>query len=157
MGILSATFVTMGSLIRDFRVNYISQRLYSSILLARSEAIKRGENVSLCRSANGSQCNPGDNWSDGWLVFYDDNGNRIVDGADQLIRVYNQISSDFLLNWNGPAEGFYFNGRGQVDFTNNYMFKLCLLGINDSAIREITVYGSYFGDRLKSVLGRGNC
>lgn len=158
IGILSATFVSMGSLVKDFRVGYINQRLYSSILLARSEAIKRGETITICRSLLGNQCDSGDNWSNGWIVFYDSNGNRRVDESDKLLRVYDHISSDFSVGWSGPDEGFTFNSRGQISFITNQVFTICLFGITDSPMRQITVYGHHFGGgRVKSTSGRGDC
>ena len=158
IGILSATFVSMGTLVRDFRVGYINQRLYNSILLARSEAIKRSKNVTLCRSTSGSRCSSGSNWGDGWMVFYDDNGNKQVDGSDQIVRVYNNVSSDFRVSWNGSSNGLFFNIRGQVDFNNTSQFTICLRSVRDSPIRRITVYGrNQGGGRVKSTTDRGSC
>jgi type IV fimbrial biogenesis protein FimT len=43
---------------------------FHSIFLARSEALKRGEVVSVCRSGNGETCaGPGAPWTVGWIVF----------------------------------------------------------------------------------------
>jgi type IV fimbrial biogenesis protein FimT len=41
-----------------------------SLFLARSEAIKRGQIVSVCRSSDGRNCEPrAGNWNSGWIVF----------------------------------------------------------------------------------------
>ncbi len=41
-----------------------------SLFLARSEAIKRGQIVSVCRSSDGRSCEPGTgDWRGGWIVF----------------------------------------------------------------------------------------
>jgi type IV fimbrial biogenesis protein FimT len=40
-----------------------------TVFLARSEAIKRGEIVSVCHSSDGQRCDPGVDWSMGWIVF----------------------------------------------------------------------------------------
>jgi type IV fimbrial biogenesis protein FimT len=41
-----------------------------ALFLARSESIKRGQVVSICKSADGSTCaGNGANWNDGWIVF----------------------------------------------------------------------------------------
>ena len=41
-----------------------------SLYLARSEAIKRGLIVSICKSTDGETCNHrAANWDDGWIVF----------------------------------------------------------------------------------------
>lgn len=43
--------------------------LLHTLFLARSEAIKRGEVVSVCHSSDGQRCGPGVDWSAGWIVF----------------------------------------------------------------------------------------
>jgi type IV fimbrial biogenesis protein FimT len=41
-----------------------------SLFLARSEAIKRGQIVSVCRSSDGKNCESGTgDWRSGWIVF----------------------------------------------------------------------------------------
>ena len=156
-GILSSVFVTFGKMINDFRVGYISQRLYTAITMAKSEAIKRKKNVTLCPSSSGSQCYAQTNWNNGWLVFYDDNGNAQVDGSDQLIRVYNAVPDDVSILWSGPSRGFSFNGRGQTNLTRQYNFTICLSGITNSPAQQVNVYGKYQGDRIKSIAGHNNC
>ncbi len=57
-------------LVRDSRRAREVNSFVHSMHLARSEAIKRGRVVTLCKTANGTQCAEGDTrWSDGWLVF----------------------------------------------------------------------------------------
>jgi type IV fimbrial biogenesis protein FimT len=40
-----------------------------ALFLARSESIKRGQVVTLCKSPDGSQCANRGSWSEGWMVF----------------------------------------------------------------------------------------
>ena len=58
-----------------------------TVFLARSEAIKRGLVVSVCRSSDGQSCDPGVDWSTGWIVFV--NRDRDIpplrDAAEELI------------------------------------------------------------------------
>lgn len=64
--------------------------LGSDYRLARSEAIKRSSNVTICRSPDGVSCStafaPG-SWHDGWLVFSDGGTARQPDGNDEIIKV----------------------------------------------------------------------
>ena len=48
----------------------VVNRFLHSLFLARSEAIKRAQIVSVCRSTDGRNCDPrsGD-WTRGWIVF----------------------------------------------------------------------------------------
>jgi type IV fimbrial biogenesis protein FimT len=41
----------------------------TAVQLARSEAIKRADEVALCKSGGGSRCTSGGEWGPGWLVF----------------------------------------------------------------------------------------
>lgn len=67
--------------------------LVSHVNLARSEAIKRGVEVILCRSADPSASPPScggtaNTWTSGWLVFVSGDGNAVFDpAADTLIKV----------------------------------------------------------------------
>lgn len=62
------------------RANAASESLVSAIQLARSEALRRGTNVTLCarqEAAGGAvTCSPNATWSDGWLVV--DNANNVI-------------------------------------------------------------------------------
>jgi type IV fimbrial biogenesis protein FimT len=44
-----------------------------TIFLARSEAIKRAQIVSVCRSSDGRSCESGLDWSVGWIAFVNRN------------------------------------------------------------------------------------
>jgi type IV fimbrial biogenesis protein FimT len=61
--------------------------LVSDLRFARAEAIKRGTQVSMCRSANGSACSATGNWVDGWIVFVDRHTKGEVDTGDEVLRV----------------------------------------------------------------------
>ncbi len=50
--------------------------LMSSINLARSEAVKRQSNVTICASTNQTTCG-GSDWSTGWIVRLDSNNSPI--------------------------------------------------------------------------------
>ncbi len=40
-----------------------------ALATARSEAVKRGRDVSVCASTDGSTCATGSNWATGWLIY----------------------------------------------------------------------------------------
>ncbi len=67
------------SFIQTNRVQSEVNSMVSSLQLARSEAIKRGQPVSVCPSSNGSSCLGANRWSGGWLVFVDRDANGVVD------------------------------------------------------------------------------
>lgn len=84
------------------RISAATSELHAAILLARSEAIKRGGKVTLCRSSNGDSDDPNcstvnsnpvsnSGWGEGWLIFFDKNMNRKYDGGDTLIRAQGRL------------------------------------------------------------------
>lgn len=62
-----------------------------AIRLARTEALKRGVPVTLCRTGDANAASPscaaGTDWSSGWLMFVDRNPRGTVDANDTLIKV----------------------------------------------------------------------
>ncbi|HHW4680197.1 MAG TPA: GspH/FimT family pseudopilin [Xylella taiwanensis] len=77
-------FPSFHSLIRSNRVSSRTNELISSIALARSEAVCSAHGGGVCPSANGDTC--GDQWSQGWLVWNDANGNGIFDKGEVVLR-----------------------------------------------------------------------
>jgi type IV fimbrial biogenesis protein FimT len=82
------------------------QNLYGALSFARSEAIKRGDYVSVCKSNDQSTCSG--NWGDGWIVFENkDNDIPAVrddigdpDNEEPLLRVFPALPSGYTLNTN---------------------------------------------------------
>ena len=64
--------------------------LRTSLNLARLEAIKRGGNVRICGSFNGTSCS-GD-LGDGWIIFHDADADTAMTGVDTL--VFKEILDD---------------------------------------------------------------
>lgn len=60
--------------------------LAGSMRAARSEAIKRGHRVNLCKSADGVQCADAGGWDQGYLMHGDFGRTGDVDGPDTVIR-----------------------------------------------------------------------
>jgi type IV fimbrial biogenesis protein FimT len=58
------------TLVLDGRRTAVVNGFLHGLFLARSEAIKRGKVVTICRSRDGSQCeHAAPDWSVGWIVF----------------------------------------------------------------------------------------
>lgn len=78
--LLAIAMPQLGRLIHDQRVKGASADLHASLVFARSEAIKRSKFVAVCaKNAASNDCQGSTNWSLGWLVFIDENGDGAVD------------------------------------------------------------------------------
>ncbi len=78
-------------LFRDFaansRTSAATSDLVTALNLARSEALRRATRVVACSSSDHATCSTADDWSNGWIVFADPNGNDTVD-ANELLQTW---------------------------------------------------------------------
>ncbi len=72
--------------IADQQLMNHARLLAESMRAARSEAIKRGHRVNLCKSADGLQCADAGGWDQGFLMHGDYGRTGDVDGPDTVIR-----------------------------------------------------------------------
>lgn len=87
--------------IRDNRLVTQVNEMVSALNVTRSEAIKRGMQVTMCRSLDGTNCNTaacdttsGNNcWEKGWVIFADANANGTLDSGETLISVHGAFTS----------------------------------------------------------------
>jgi type IV fimbrial biogenesis protein FimT len=78
--------------------------LMTDMRYARSEAVKRSAQVSVCQSTNGASCAAGSNlWVGGWIVFVDGNGNGAMDAGDEILRVQQALTSMASIASAAPA------------------------------------------------------
>lgn len=100
------------------RVAGLTNELTATLNLARSEAVKRGTTVTVCRSADtGTSINntPGSlagptcstdaatGWQHGWLVFVDGSTRGTVDGTDIRLKVGQPAVSNAVIDGGGTA------------------------------------------------------
>lgn len=79
-------------LIQRTRLNTQTTELLSALLYARTEALKRNLNVSICHTDNPAAVAPACNaavngWASGWIVFTDTGVAGVLDGTDAVLRV----------------------------------------------------------------------
>ena len=115
---------SLKGMIINQQVTAAAREVYNTLILARSEAVKRQQSVSLCSSINGTVCDEDNSgWHHGWLIFNDKDADGILDTEDILIRVAQErSSSEMRITWN---RGFSltFNSRGQTGTAGT--FQVC--------------------------------
>lgn len=76
-------------LISTSRLTTVTNDLVAAVHLARSEAVKRGTRVTVCKSsttmAAQPSCDGTANWQEGWLVFLDGGTRGVIDSDDALL------------------------------------------------------------------------
>lgn len=114
---VAGILVTVGvpsfaSMIASNRVTAASNEVVTALNLAKSEAIRSGQNTTLCKSADGTTCSG--NWSDGWILFNDIDSNHTRDTTagtkEQIIRVHGASE---------PSLSFIFKTADYIQFSPN--------------------------------------
>ncbi len=82
--------------IAESQMMNFARDLAGSMNVARSEAIKRGTRVNLCKSANRSTCAAGGDWAQGFVVYVDrDRDGQLDVGESALQVVAPAVAGDF--------------------------------------------------------------
>ena len=88
--------------------------IFRLILTARSEAIKRGERVSLCKSINLTTCDTSAAWTNGLIVFSDTDADGVIDTNDKILKINEALDLNISVVFSG-GDYLSFNSLGQSD------------------------------------------
>ncbi|CAG1020655.1 hypothetical protein MTYM_00425 [Methylococcales bacterium] len=129
---LAVLSILLSIAVPSFRQSIISNRLttvtnefMAAINFARSEAIKLGQSVTLCKSTDGSSCSTVNTvyWEDGWIVFADANADGDLDVGETLLRVWPALQSPYSLRSSAFPNFLRYNPQGAA--SNNGNFAAC--------------------------------
>jgi type IV fimbrial biogenesis protein FimT len=93
-GGLTTGATALGAVVQQQRLSAEANQFIGELSLARSEAIKRGQEMTYCPSQDGQQCDrPSDFtwWDRGVLLFADDNDNGRVDEGEVIVRLRSSL------------------------------------------------------------------
>ena len=134
---------------------------------ARSESIRRGGGVVMCRSDApeatnpecGSKSGPGDNgWVRGWIIFYDQDGtgDRTVTSTDPVLRVQAALTQvdSIVQSTGGSSTKIVFTGTGRLKNMSSGMMTLQFGGGKFTSDLQRTVCVSIGGQAR--IAGDGN-
>ena len=70
------------AMLKSNRTKSVASELLAALSQARSEAARRGQPVSICKSSDGCKCGGNSTqWESGWIVFVDKNPSSGPDGT----------------------------------------------------------------------------
>jgi type IV fimbrial biogenesis protein FimT len=133
-------------LIASNRLKSHTSALHSSLLQARSEAIKRNSRVVLCKSPDGATCVTTGDWQQGWVVFSDADNDAQIDAGELVIQKVGALSGDFVLKGDGDlAEYVSYSSTGAAklkasDAEQAGKFRLCPSGATGGNARQIDLF-----------------
>lgn len=84
---------SMADMLRAYRLNSATADLFGAIDLTRAQAITRGQRVLLVPLEPG-----GSNWSHGWVVFVDADGDRRPTPGDEVIASHGPLHEGIVVS-----------------------------------------------------------
>jgi type IV fimbrial biogenesis protein FimT len=161
--LLSIAIPSYRYITNSYRMSAEMNALVGDLMYARAEAIKEGQYVGLCVSADGLTCSGATTWESGWIVFPDPAGNGSADVPASVLHVQqaftgttpdkfvltNAISS-IIFNREGFAQAdkataFAANQFTLHDKTANTAWTRCLLISAQGMIQTETHVNPTFG------------
>lgn len=89
-----------------------------ALMYARSEAIRSGKPVQICKSSDGASCIESGYWEQGWIMFIDnDESGAFTTIADTIVRVGSRLAGENTLRVNATAlsDSFSYLPTGLID------------------------------------------
>ncbi len=150
--IISMAVPSFSTVIKNNRMATLTNQLVLDLNLARSEAVKRGTTVILCRSATPATAGCGgstQDWTTGWILFASQDSNTTYDNGTDIIIKRSEVSSPGMrIMANTAADtAIAFNADGFKASTGSSVFALCDDRDDDGSYdeeygRQITVIGT---------------
>ena len=142
-------FVTM---ITENRTTSIANQLVTALAYTRSEAIKRGHQVTMKHKGAAERV-----WEQGWDVFTDGNGNGVLDMSDELLKTYEALPEGYTLRTGSNFASWIAysatgNSYGATGFAND-TFSLCDSSRDDKRSRAIKIKMG----RVRTETGKATC
>lgn len=137
----------MSDFVRNNRIVTVSNDFVANISVTRSEAIKRGVTVIMCRSANPTAANPScggtaaQDWSQGWLMYATegDINERNYVATDTLIRIGPATPSGVRITSDANGNSWLaYNRDASLRESNSAAYAICD-DRNESAGRLISI------------------
>jgi type IV fimbrial biogenesis protein FimT len=123
-GTITAGVIGLQPLLLDARLRSHVNLLFTDLVFARSEAVKRGQRVALCRSADGTACSDTARWQDGWVVFVDTNESNRREGGEDLLRVQTALPAGLTLRYgeSGTITALAYTAAGNMTRDGTFTF-----------------------------------
>lgn len=121
---LTLTSFSFKALTSRNEVNSSASTLVLALNMARSEAVTRGQTVSICRSSNPTvtdtpatpvpNCTTasGSGWETGFFVFADDDADGVRDANEELIRTFSNFGQTTMVGNTNVENVLSFNADG---------------------------------------------
>jgi len=98
--------------------------LAGTLAYTRSEAIRRNQQIVVCKSKTGTECTREGDWRQGWLVYVDLNRNRTLDEAETLLGTH-RLAEKIQVDYRAFGSRHYLVYRPSGTTRTNGTFTFC--------------------------------
>ena len=109
IGVPSYRYIT-----NSYRMSAEVNGLLGDLMFARAEALKEGQNVTVCVSTDGATCTGGNKWAGGWIAFSDPTNFGTVDAGETVLRIQSAFTGRIpdTFNASNAVTAITFNREG---------------------------------------------
>jgi type IV fimbrial biogenesis protein FimT len=109
--------------------------LAETLQRARSEAIKHGYRVNVCKSRDRTRCSDAGDWDAGWLMYVDENHSGQIDDDERLLATEGPAPAGITVHGNRPVADYVsYTSLGHARLLNGALqmgtFAVCKSGQN---------------------------
>ncbi len=136
-------------MIASTRLSAATNELYTSLVQAKSEAIRSGGRVTICPSSDGATCltSATPTWATGWITFNDGTrttSNPVVDAGETISQIGQPVSDAIKITGNAAYASFASDGTAKLINGGLYAatIRVCSSSTslnNDSRVRDIKI------------------
>jgi type IV fimbrial biogenesis protein FimT len=119
--------------VQNNKLSAQANEMVAAMQYARSEALRRGEQVRVCSSSDGAACNG--NWNQGWIAMVDPGGDD-----EEVLRVWQSPDANLQFD---PADGIVdFTREGFSTAAAEQQFDMQREGCTNDSARRVLVESS---------------
>jgi type IV fimbrial biogenesis protein FimT len=122
-------------LVNASRLTGVTNDLVTALHLARSEAIKRGIRVTICKSESVMDatptCDPAASWQQGWLIFVDGGTKGSIDSGDTVLWTQDSAPAAVTITSSNYSSHISYLPSGRSQGSNglaNGTIRVCVAG-----------------------------
>ena len=132
MILLSVGIPSFKDMVQKSKVTAQINQLRGALFLARETAIQRNKKTVICPSSDSTSCS--NSWSNGYIVFIDQNEDRTFNDGDILMQTYQNIEKDIMISWRafGYKNSLQWLPTGITNHQNG-TFEICYLNNQELA------------------------
>lgn len=138
----------MQAFILDQRLTTQANDFIADLNLARSEAVRRAANVTVCKqggTATSPSCSTSAAWSAGRVIYVDTDSDSTLDSSETVLRVRESLDGNNTLNSIGSTtNSIVFTGSGLTTMTTDSEITMRICD-SRGASKAVTVFVNYTG------------